>query len=116
MKKIVIVNMLAVLIMLTISFASIVTSNSSKPIKNDSPLFGIRTRQAIREKIGNMMKRFVGERVFFLPFQWVRNLFFKKSLETASKEPTCDITCGGFPGTECFRCTSQIFCTWEDCL
>ena len=54
--------------MLTISFASIVTSNSSKPVRKESPLFGIGTRQAIREKIGDLMRKFVGERVFFYRF------------------------------------------------
>jgi hypothetical protein len=72
-KKILFVSILAAFILVTIAFASTVTSNTQKPPKKESPLFGIRTRRVIKDKIGDMLRRFVGERVFFLPFQLLRN-------------------------------------------
>ena len=72
-KKILIISIVAVFMLLALSFASTVSSNTSKPIRKESPLFGIRTRQAIKEKIGqvieNIKAKYIGERVFFLPFQ-----------------------------------------------
>jgi len=67
-KKILVVCILAVFMLVAIAFASTVTSDNSKPIRKESPLFGIRTGRAIREKIGNLISRFIGERVFFLSF------------------------------------------------
>jgi hypothetical protein len=83
--------------LLAIAFASTVTSDNSKPAKKESPLFGIRTRRAIREKVGDMVRRFIGERVFFIPFQWFKNRdnlapihhFLKKTDATC---PTCPYT------------------------
>lgn len=96
-KKIIVISILAVLILVTISFSTAVSSNTSKSAKRESPLFGIRTRQAIREKIGDLLRRFVGEQVFFLPFQWLinrdnlpsRHHFMKKTDATC---PTCPYT------------------------
>lgn len=95
-KKIVIISLLAVFMLIAIAFTSTVTSDTLKPVRKESPLFGIRTKLAIREKIEDFMKtRFVGEQVFFLPFQWLRNHVIK------SVSPTgCDtcvspfVTCG----------------------
>lgn len=100
MKKILAISLLTVFMLVAISFASTVTSDTSKSIRKESPLFKIRTKQAIREKIGNMMRRFVGERVFFLPFEWIRNrdflslrqrLVLKSAFTcyTFCEEPTC---------------------------
>lgn len=100
MKKILAISLLTVFMLIIISFASTVTSDNSKIIRKESPLFNIRTRQAIREKIGDMMRRFVGERVFFLPFQWLKNRDFLSlrqrlvmksafTCNTFCEEPTC---------------------------
>ena len=73
-RKIILITIMIVFMLIVISFTSSVISDNSKPVKKESPLFGIRTRQAIREKIGNFMRRFIGKRVFFLPFQWIINI------------------------------------------
>jgi len=64
----------AVVLLVAISFASAISTNTVKPVeRKDSPLFRIRVRKAIREKMGNLISSFIGERVFFLPFQWLIN-------------------------------------------
>jgi hypothetical protein len=75
-KKILIFSIITVFMLVAISFATAV--NTEKTTKKASPLFGIRTRRTIgREKINeikeNIRSRFIGERVFFLPFQWLNN-------------------------------------------
>ena len=105
-KKIMIVSILSVFMLLAIAFASTVTSDTSKPSRKESPLFGIRTRKAIREKIGDLMRRFVGERVFFLPFYWLRN-----AEERPMRERLADKT--DTPGYDtCYQsCSMPIICT-----
>ena len=105
-KKLLLISFLTVFLLLTITFASAV--NTSTPVKNkESPLFGIRTRRAVKEKIGevveNIKTRFIGERVFFLPFIWLRNnnnlpLWHRLQEETLDDETwgpwsICDPTC-----------------------
>jgi hypothetical protein len=68
--------------LLAIAFASTVSSNTPKTPKKESPLFGIRTRGAIRKKIGDLFSRFIGERIFFLPFQWLRNIRNRDDMDT----------------------------------
>jgi len=75
-KKLLIISILAIFTLVAISFASAI--NTAKPIeKKDSPLFRIRTRRAIGERLQELRERikarFIGERLFFLPFQWLRN-------------------------------------------
>lgn len=110
-KKLLLISILAVFMLLAISLASAV--NTSTPVKKkESPLFGIRTRQAIKERIGdiieNIKTKYIGERVFFLPFQWLRlkNIFH---LYTGGSQPECDYT----EGTHCTRldCTDDVECT-----
>jgi len=73
--KLMLISILSVFTLISISFASAINTNTANSNgKKESPLFGIRTRKAIREKIGDMLRRFVGERVFFLPFQWLKKL------------------------------------------
>jgi len=84
-KKILLVSILAVFILLSISYASAVNTNSIKNNeKKESPLFTIRIRRAIGEKIGNIISnvkaRFLGDRIFFRPIQFLLNL--------GSREPT----------------------------
>jgi len=97
-KKILIISILAVFMLVAISFASAVSSNSTDE-KRESPLFRVRTRRAIGERLEelkeNIKARFVGERVFFLPFQWLKNLIIEHGAATESpnctydKTPTC---------------------------
>jgi len=76
-KKLFVVSTLAVFILVAISFASAVSSNTALGEKKESPLFGIRTRKAIGDRLQNLREnikaRFIGERVFFLPFQLLNN-------------------------------------------
>ena len=78
-KKLLVVSILAVFMLVAISLTSAVSSNEVKTVveKKESPLFGIRTRQAIKEKLGeiieNIKTKYIGERLFFLPFQLIRN-------------------------------------------
>ena len=75
-KKILTISIVAVFMLLAISMASAV--NTTTPVKKkESPLFGIRTRRAINEKIGeiieNIKTKYIGQRVFFLQFLWLTN-------------------------------------------
>jgi len=69
----------AVFMLVAISLTSAVGSNETKTVveKKESPLFGIRTRLAIGERLENLKEiiktRFIGDRVFFLPLQWLKN-------------------------------------------
>jgi hypothetical protein len=74
-KKILIVSILAVFMLMAISFATAVGQNSSSDVEEkESPLYGIRTKQAVGEKISNIIEniktKFLGERVFFVPYRW----------------------------------------------
>ena len=73
-KKILSLNILAVSMLVTISFASAINTNTTINVqKKESPLYGIRTKLAIGEKISDIIKnirtKFLGERIFFLPIQ-----------------------------------------------
>ena len=105
-KKVLILSILAVFMLLAISFASTVSSNTSTPIRKESPLFNFRTRKAIREKVGNFITKFIGERKFFLPFQWLRDrdnlplrFYFR------GKDTEYDWTCPNH-----WTCESTILC------
>jgi|GEM_PF-4928086 len=90
-KKILIFGVLTTLMLVTISFATAIQTTNTD--KKESPLYGIRTRLAIGEKIQNLKEtiktRFIGDRLFFLPFKWqetmsknVRNRLNEKSVYT----------------------------------
>ena len=113
-KKLLVVSIVAVFILVAISFSTAVSSNTVKTVeRKESPLFGIRTRQAIKEKIGdiieNIKTKYIGERAFFLPFQLLR---IKNTLRlyTGGSEPECDRTFG-VACTEDVTCTSDMWCT-----
>ena len=79
-KKLLVVSIIAVFMLVAISFSSAVSSNTLKKIeKKESPLFGIRTRKVIGERFDELKEaiktKFLGERLFFipLPFQWFRD-------------------------------------------
>jgi len=75
-KKLLVVSILAVFMLMAISYASAVSTQTANTTKKESPLFGVRTRKAIGERLQelreNIKTRFIGERVFFLPFQRLR--------------------------------------------
>jgi len=105
-KKILLISILAVFMLLMISYASAVNINANNAENKESPLFGVRTRRAISEKIGSIIKnikaRFLGERIFHLPFQWIKSkdndspvLAFSESFSTVG----------------CFTCSFPLPCT-----
>lgn len=143
-KKLLLVSILAVLTLVAISFATVVSSNTTTTVKKkESPLFGIRTRLAIGERVQDLKDtikaRFIGGRVFFLPFQWLRNkddLSVRQRLEDKTQDVYCtqygewtcqqtictpilctisdDTLCGGMEtceATNCHPCTSD----YTDC-
>jgi hypothetical protein len=109
-KKILFISVLSVFMLLAIAFASTVTSDTQKPPKKESPLFGIRVRQAIKEKISDFITRFVGERVFFLPFTMLKSILQEIQEYTHFFSNCPAATC---EGTRCNGvCTSQKYCTY----
>jgi hypothetical protein len=72
-RKITCIGVLAVFMLVTISFASAVETNQTNIDKKESPLYGIRTRRAISEKIVNIIEniktKFFGERLFYPVFK-----------------------------------------------
>jgi hypothetical protein len=66
-EKIVIGCISLVFILVAISFATAVNSNTIVD-KKETPLFKIRTNRAIKEKlIENIKTKYIGDRLFFLP-------------------------------------------------
>ena len=69
-KKLLIISLLAVFMLVSISFVSSAEVNTNTE-KKESPLYEIRTRRAISEKIGeiveNIRTKLFGERMFFHP-------------------------------------------------
>lgn len=99
-KKLLLVSILAVLTLVAISFASAINSTTTNTKKKESPLFGIRTRLAIGERLQDLKEtiktRFVGERVFFLPFQLLTNeedISARQLLQLKIRDTVYDFTC-----------------------
>lgn len=71
-RKLLLITVLAVFMLMAISYATAVNTKTSEIVTKESPLYNIRTRRAIDEKIGdiidNIKTRFLGERAFFIPF------------------------------------------------
>jgi len=101
-KKLLVVSILAVFMLVAISFASAVSSNTMSDEKRESPLFRIRIRKAIGERLDELKEaikaKFIGERLFFLSFQWLKNredqpvshrLAGAKIPDTVEFYPTC---------------------------
>jgi hypothetical protein len=107
-RKISAISILAVFMLVAITFVTTVSSNTNTTVKKrESPLFGIRTKLAIGERLQNLRDgikaKFVGDRVFFLPFEWLKNVneFSERNL-LAGKTCTQNIWCTSGP------CTSTI--------
>jgi len=64
--------LLVTTIILTVSIATAISTKKTQR-ENESPLYKIRTKTAIKEKIQNIKTRFYGERIFFLPFLLNKN-------------------------------------------
>ena len=124
-KKILLVCISAVLMLVTITYASAINTNDSDTTTNiekkDSPLYNIRTRLAIGEKISEIFKsiksKFIGERIFFLPLfldgkTSLKQLFGDKGIISFGTNCAFNTECAVFTcvGCGCTRCTqcSQI--------
>jgi hypothetical protein len=71
-KKITIISILAVLMLIAIALSATVSSNATNTDKKESPLWRIRTKREINEKLENIINNikasFIGEgRAFFIP-------------------------------------------------
>jgi hypothetical protein len=78
-RKLIIGSILAVFLIMTTSIGSVMGSETKNTETKESPLWKVRTRQAITEKIGNIIESirtsFVsGDRAIFVPlFENIRN-------------------------------------------
>ena len=95
-KRIVIISIIAVFLLIAISFSTALSTNSNTEENKETPLFKIRIRRVIGEKlekIGEYIKtKFIGARLFFLPFQWIKNQIFENELVTDQPRCTYDST------------------------
>ncbi|MGF3584624.1 MAG: hypothetical protein ACQXXD_02780 [Thermoplasmatota archaeon] len=115
-KKILVVSILTILMLVTISFATAVTSNTNttNSKKKESPLFKIRTELAIGERIKDLVTRFLGQRIFFLTFQWLKEIFFltfqwlKEKLINSSIPDRLDTE--KMQSVGCYTCTPFSVC------
>ena len=99
-KKIIFFGILAVFILTTISFASALGTSSKRPVvKKESPLFGIRAKQAVKERVTEIKSSFLDERIFILPF----NFFIISSYDDGNgrNTPTASKTCPIHPTCAC---------------
>jgi hypothetical protein len=89
------VGILAIFLLVTISFASAVDTSTEDVEKKVSPLFSIRKSRAISEKITsiieNIKTRFLGDRIFFLSFPLLKS--FQQNNEQ-NRPITIQIKCG----------------------
>ena len=127
-KKITIIGCILIFILVTISFASAIETNTEQ---KESPLYKLRTRRAIGEKINTIIEnkktRFLGDRTFFIPLSFLfrtddpspRGIFYTKSLNcdcshtNAFSYPSCQVTCGGVIETICAPFGAD--CTFFNC-
>ena len=109
-KKVIVGCIGAVFILTAISLASALNVSSERSVvKKESPLFQIRTKQSIGEKIEEIKTEFLGERIFFLPFQSFINSLKVKEYEE-NMMPT-GFTCVKYPS-----CRGSPFCTIHGCV
>ena len=98
-KNLIIISFIICIILLTISITSAIEVNKNQSIENkESPLYKIRTRQVLGNRLKELIEcikaRFLGERMFFLPFHWIlENIKLKDNTyngPTSHGYPTCD--------------------------
>ena len=103
MNKKILVGCVLLFMLVTIPLVSAINQEVNIE-KKDSPLYRIRTRLAINEKISNIVEniktKFLCERIFFLPFRAInKNAFW-------------DSTDWGTTNLFCFKVHSFIFGQW----
>jgi len=106
-RKMLIISILAFFMLVAISFASAVSTNTTNTGKKESPLWQIKKSMTIGEKIGNIIQniktKFLGERIFFLPSRLIKP---RKVLEF-------DISFAGTQTLGDFDCCPKT--TWNTC-
>jgi len=111
-KKILIGSIFAVFMLVSISFSVAAISSQSTAVekkKDVSPLFGIRAKKAIGEKLSSIKAKFLGERVFFRPFNLIGSMNFFSMFERQNLNGvtnTGPTMCGACPTWQktCFKC------------
>ena len=87
-----ILSMLAVFLLVAISFSATVSSDTTTETK-ESPLYKVRTRIAIGERVGNILEyintNFLGERMFFLMFRPIQKIAGLEDLPLRYQLATC---------------------------
>ena len=126
-KNIITLSVVSVFLLLAISFSAAVSSDITTTFKKrESPLFFIRTKRAIKTKIGTLMEnikaQFIGERVFFLPFQFLRDEDDISIRVRLAQKRTIDSSAWNCEGCTCVWWTCYTFCgqketcyTWKAC-
>ena len=107
-------SILAVFVLVSVSFISSAEVNADVE-KKDSPLYRLRARQAISEKldtiIENIKTRFIGERLFCLPIK-----LFRISRVFSDVYWSCtECTEGTCQRTNQACCTTNSPCTYKTC-
>jgi hypothetical protein len=81
-EKITIIAIFVILMLVMISYASAINTKTNIE-KKESPLFQVRTRAVNGEKIidilDNIKTKFLGERLFFIPNEWLKSIFTKQT-------------------------------------
>ena len=105
----IIVVTLVIFMLVTISYTTAVSTNKTDIERKESPLYGIRVKLAVGDKINDVIRnikvRFLGERVFFIPREWLNLGDFSERLSTNFKgDDTCSwpYTCS--PNPNCYSC------------
>jgi hypothetical protein len=116
-KKILIGSLLAVFMLVAISYATAVKTTDVE--KKESPLFSIRIKRAIGEKISAIIKdiktKFLGERLNFIPTQWLRYNRHHRVGEATNKVVECEETSIEHNTCYCSEAyTSSFCCVTED--
>ncbi len=109
-KKILIFGVLAALMLVTITYASAVTQTQTT--RKESPLFSIRTKIAIGERLQTIKEtiktKFLGERIFFIPLS-IKTIINPRPSMTLFDTPT-DSQMGCCPATTQDTCFFQDTC------
>ena len=74
-NKIKILGVLAICMLVTLSLTTVVSSNKTKDTK-ESPLYKIRAKRVISERLTNLIEqiktKFIGDRMFFNLLEWFK--------------------------------------------
>ena len=94
-KKILIGSILAVLMLMTITYTSAIAQDDPEP--KESPLYRIRAKRAVSELIPKLIPKILGERIFFSSLiPKIKSVFNPGDIGFADQTtngPTTDCTC-----------------------